>query len=827
MSTNSKLGKIHVTADFMKALPDSMLLIEAAVRRGQPLSELVRPMTPNQAKIKLQDWKNAKAAAMNSENPDMNPMYVIYDDVQIDLLLSSMIQTRILRVQQAKFNWVDANKKPNEEIKKFFERQWFLDFQKFAVQSIFESTKLIELFELDENGELKECKCVNKYHVKAKKGIVTKEAYDETGTDYLNGPIALYYIPVGDPNELGLLFKVVPIVLAIKYAIGQWNAFNQKMGIPFRTITTNAADAKRQQQLGIIMEDMGASGWAVINEGEKVELLEMAGTNPTQCFKELINLLDARIATYIMGQSATSNPANNKGTYGSMAILQEISDVLHESDLTMLKYLINDKLKKRLPLISPVYKPIAGLDFEWDKSVDLSVKEIVDYVVSLSGVFEVDPKFVSEKTGIPINGLKKQPVNTPPPAVPKKKSPVTADLKEFYNVTCCGVPNIVAAALPSFDDDVLRIAKAIFEGKQKGIVDIDLLNKTARYLQQGIKTGYGKPTDTTDKTMIKSLMDNVQVFSGYKTYQQLKDIGGLLKDEKGNVRDWPDFKKEVLKNNSEYNVNFLKAEYDNALVGAQMSSYWQEIQRNKETLPYLKFVATNDNRTTEICKRLDGFIAPVDDPIWKEYFLPLHWHERSNIIQLAVAKPSDKSKFNFPDLQEMFQGNIGISGTAFPKSHPYYEASLKDRRKVEEAIAVARIHEARTEVRDWAKKNVDELKGKSYKVMMPEFDVINIRRGDVKVITGKPHAQAAEAYQSIKDLPALFKGAVFMGSSPDAKKTNNYHQDVIEWLYYEVTIASEKSYLNIMQTGRGEFRLHSISDKQGFNKRKVKNKPKK
>lgn len=826
---NSKIGKIHSSREFIKSIPDDIILVEAAIRRGQPLSELIKPMSPSQAKMTLKRWKDAKASALNADYPDMNPMYEMYDDEGIDLFLSSTIQTRILRVQQSKFVWVDKDKKANEDANTLFKKQWFLDFLKFAMQSIFEHFRLIELFDIDQNGELKKCKVVNKYNVKSKKGIVTKETYDETGIDYLSGPISMYYLPVGDPNELGLLFKVVPIILAIKSALGQWSEFNEKLGIPFRTVTTNAGDSKRQQQLAVIMEEMGSAGWAVLNENEKVELLAINGSNPTQCFKELINLLDARIATYMLGQSSTTDSSKNKGTYGSMAILQEISEIVHQSDLTFIEYLVNDELKNKLIALSSKYQILSELKFEWDKSIDLTVKETVDYVVALSDIYEIDPKYVSEKTGIPILGLKKQssPGTLPPTPPIKKKSPLKADLKAFYGNVCCqGHDVILASSLPSFDDDILRIAKAIFEGKQKGIVDIPLIKKTAAYLQQGITSGFGTTTDATDKAMLESLTKNVQLFSGFKTYDQLLEITNLLKDENGKQREWPAFKNEVLKSNKDYNVNYLKAEYDQANVGSQMASYWQEIQRNKDTLPYLKFVATNDSRTTAICKSLDGFTARVDDPIWLQYFLPLHWHERSNIIQLADAVESNKSDFKFMELQPMFKNNIGITGVAFPSTHPYFDTSVKVKNEITNAVNIAAIQSTRDDIRTWSKSAIKEF-GEKYKINNDEFDTLTLRRGDVKTITGKPHAQAVEAYKSILDISTLFKEANYLGSSPDIKKGEKGHGTVIKWLYYEVEIASETSYLNVMQTNTNEYRLHSISDKQGFSKKKIKNKPKK
>ncbi|MBL7902938.1 MAG: DUF935 family protein [Bacteroidia bacterium] len=832
MSTHSKIGKqIEGSRTALARFKDEDILVEAALRRGQSVSKLIEPTSPSLVTVDLKRWKNAWLSAKNGEYADMNLMYEVYDNIMVDNGLSSNIETRILKIQQAKFNLVNEKGEPDKEAKKLLESQWVLDFMKYCMESRFEGYRLIELFEFDEKGYLKTAKAINKYHVKAHKGIVTKYPGDETGVSYLEGPVSQYYIPVGDPNDLGILYKVAPHVLAKKYALGHWSEFNEKMGIPFRTVTTNMANTVRQAQLGVIMEKMGAAGWAVLNEGEKVELLEAYGSDPTRCFEGLIRVLDSERAMLIMGQSSTSNSDKNKGTYGSMKILQEISNDRHEADLIFLKYILNNVLLKRLPLLSPAYKQLEKLSWEWDMSVDLSVSEVVDYVVSLSEVYNIPAEFVTQKTGIPIDGLKPAQA-TPPPTEggrtgAKKKSPVSSNsLDAFYGHSCSCDPNEVsAAATPSLQDETLRVARLIFDGKQKGVVDNDLMVETAKHLVKGVLNAFKTTIEDpglSNVEMINSLRRNVWVFSGFKTHEILRAISDKLVDEKGQVREWGSFKKEVLNLDDRYNVNYLKTEYDHALVSAQQAAQWLDIQRTKEALPLLRFVATLDDRTTDICNGLNDVTLPADHDFWKTHFLPLHWHERSLIQQLANGQITDMSKVKIPALDAMFKNNVGISGVAFPKSHPYYETSLSTARKIEEAANIAHIRDAREEVRSWGKKAV-AVYGNKYKLNLSEFETLTLRRSDVKDITGKSHSNAPEAYRRIMNISALFKDAKYVGWSPEVKG----HEAVIKWLYYEVEIAGELSYLNVMFDTHGEYRLHSISDKQGFSIRKVKNKTKK
>lgn len=678
----SKKGKVY-NPQHLKHIPDSVILVEAAMRRGQSMSTLIKPSSPSLARIDLARWKSAYLAAKNVDFPNRNLIYEVFDNIMIDLDLSSVIETRVLNVQQSKFVVYDKNNKQQEELTLLFERQWFQDFIKYAMESRFEGFRLIEFFEFKDDGEIAKCTVVNKYHVKPEKGIVTKEANDDKGFDYLNGPISQFYIPVGNTSDLGILYKVAPNTLAKKYALGTWAEFNEKMGIPFRTVHTNVADTKRQNQLAIIMENMGSAGWAVLNNEEKVELLNTNGTDPTKCFDGLINKLDASVANYILGQSATSNSANNKGTYGSMKILQEITQDRHEADLQFMKNIINDVLIPRM--VTWGYK-LDGAYLDWDKSIELTIAETVGYVVSLSSVYDIPADFVTQKTGIPITGIKKStfPSLLPTGAVKKKILKVKSVNRltaALYSETCgCdNHPVVITAGSNEFQKLVADVAKKLYDGKQTGIIDYPLIKATAAQLREALTVGYKTPDnqdfDSKDYEMLFNLEKNVYVFSAFKNYQQLRSITDLLKDENGNVRSFSDFKQRAIALNDIQNVNYLKTEYNHALKSASMASQWVDIQRNIDVLPYLQFDATMDDRTTDICQGLEGVTLPVDDEFWDTYYLPLHWHERSVIRQIARGKVTDKETIAAPDLQPMFKNNVGKTGVAFPASHPYFETS--------------------------------------------------------------------------------------------------------------------------------------------------------
>lgn len=683
-----KVGK-NYTSEYLKNVPDDIILVESAIRRGDSLTSLIKPSSKSQRRIDLGVWKNACVAAESWDYMNRNLLFDVYDNIDIDLSLTSLMETRTNTLQQRGFVINNAKGKPDSALTKFFETVWFHEFEGIVMERLFRGMRLVEFWNFLLGGEIGSIEQVNEYHVKPDKAIVTKDAYDDKGHSYLAPPYNLYYMPIGKPRELGIMRKLAPFMLAKKYAIGTWSEFNEKIGIPFRTVHTPINDKVRQQQLATIMDQMGSAGWAVLHENEKVELMALSGSDPTRCFEAFINKMDGEAAMGIAGQSMTSNPQANMGTYGSMKVLQEISNDRHQADSKQFKNIVNGDL---IPRMIQFGYPLKGCSFDWDKSVKLTVSEVVDYSVKLSDKYDVPAEYITEKTGIPVTP-KKQTIEAPVVAV-KKKS-LAASIHAFYDQPCCTHSSPAAEKKDAkFESIVLDVAKKLWEGKQTGVVDMAMLRHTATQLREAITTGYGKTPDdkdfdVRDFEMLKHLQKNVYIFSGYKTYQQLREITDLLRDNQGNVRNWQDFKAEVLKNNDQYNVRYLKAEYEHALVSSQMASQWIDIQRNKHILPLLEFDATLDNRTTETCRSLNGVRLPVDNPFWHTCFLPLHWFERSVIRQVARGTITDMDTINIPELQPMFKNNVGISGVAFPESHPYYKASKEDKKQIDAAIEKA------------------------------------------------------------------------------------------------------------------------------------------
>lgn len=245
---------------------------------------------------------------------------------------------------------------------------------------------------------------------------------------------------------------------------------------------------------------------------------------------------------------------------------------------------------------------------------------------------------------------------------------------------------------PDLLDELMAMIKDTWKGKRiPYTVNAEAAAKIADYLFEGIITGWsesgaeapvlpvGVPTNRTaidyttpDTATLDALRQHTFQFSAAKNYTELRAMAALLSQPNGKLREWGEFKQLALELHTTMNVHWLKSEYNFAIASGQMAGKWQTVQKDKGTLPLLQFDAIMDQRTSGLCRSLEGVIKPVDDAFWNQYYPPNHWGCRSTVRQLCSGVETPMSQITYPEVHEMFKVNLGQQRFAFPPSHPYF-----------------------------------------------------------------------------------------------------------------------------------------------------------
>lgn len=192
-----------------------------------------------------------------------------------------------------------------------------------------------------------------------------------------------------------------------------------------------------------------------------------------------------------------------------------------------------------------------------------------------------------------------------------------------------------------------------------------------------------------------ALEENTFIFSGFKTYQQLREVSGLLKDEDGGFKSFEAFSRDIQQLNDRYNKNYLRAEYNYATQSTQMAVKWHDFVADGDDY-LLQYRTSGDDRVRAEHAALHGVTLPIGDAFWDEYLPPLDWGCRCTVVQV----PRDKYQQSDPDeakalgeaatagpKKKIFRFNPGKTMKIFPPKHPYYKVPAAAKPIVQQTTA--------------------------------------------------------------------------------------------------------------------------------------------
>lgn len=212
---------------------------------------------------------------------------------------------------------------------------------------------------------------------------------------------------------------------------------------------------------------------------------------------------------------------------------------------------------------------------------------------------------------------------------------------------------------------------------------INLISETNDILQDALSKGITKviPFEITSY-----LEQNTFIFSGFKTYRELKEVSMLLRGEDGGFKSFEKFKEDVIKIDNLYNKNYLNAEYNFAVQSSQMASKWLEFEESAEDY-YLQYRTAGDDKVRSEHQALAGITLPVNDKFWSMYLPPNDWNCRCTVVQVLKDKyplsSSEKASAmgataTSKPKQKIFRFNPGKELKVFPPKHPYLPKGCDD-----------------------------------------------------------------------------------------------------------------------------------------------------
>ncbi|KAA6342200.1 hypothetical protein EZS27_010054 [termite gut metagenome] len=264
----------------------------------------------------------------------------------------------------------------------------------------------------------------------------------------------------------------------------------------------------------------------------------------------------------------------------------------------------------------------------------------------------------------------------------------------------------------AFNESVFEDAIRFIHEK-KGFSPQDLYQKSPRelvnYLSQiftnSITEGFKQeetPQYEASETVRNALRENVFVFSGMKTYQELKEASLLLVTDKGEIKPFGQFKEDVKSVYQTYNERYLEAEYDFAVHSSAMAARWQDFEEDAEEYD-LQYRTAGDDKVRPEHAALNGITLPKNDPFWNEYLPPNGWECRCTTVQVRKGKyplsnPEESQELGKAATTQkgkdgvnkaaMFRFNSGKTLKIFPHKHPYFarQSSPQDVKQAQKVV---------------------------------------------------------------------------------------------------------------------------------------------
>jgi len=224
-----------------------------------------------------------------------------------------------------------------------------------------------------------------------------------------------------------------------------------------------------------------------------------------------------------------------------------------------------------------------------------------------------------------------------------------------------------------FTPDMLRNKPIVALTKETAQVLMDAFNSTLI-------------NEEIPEAMAEKLREDVFVFSGCKTYHELREATQLLTDEDGGIKPLYQFMADVKELHPKYNEQYLEAEHEFAIHSAQAAAQWADIQEDGDEYD-LQYCTAGDAAVRPDHAALEGITLPASDSFWTMYMPPNGWRCRCLVKQVLRGKYQRADSDRALRLGEqattdtdnqgrnraaMFRFNPGTQQVLFPPNHPYY-----------------------------------------------------------------------------------------------------------------------------------------------------------
>ena len=218
-------------------------------------------------------------------------------------------------------------------------------------------------------------------------------------------------------------------------------------------------------------------------------------------------------------------------------------------------------------------------------------------------------------------------------------------------------------------------------------IEINLFNEICDRINEAARKGFDESGAVDpDDDFRAAILRNNEVFVAFKVHRMQNDMARLLLDSNGNLKPFEQWRKEVMPIASHQVGQWLRTEYNTAVLRAHQAADWQQFEREKDVLPNLRWMPSTSVNPGKDHMIFWGTVRPIDDPFWNEHRPGDRWNCKCDLSSTddPVTEIPDFTKKDNP--HPGLDNNPGKDGKLFSDTHPYIANAYPGAKKAVERL---------------------------------------------------------------------------------------------------------------------------------------------
>lgn len=218
-------------------------------------------------------------------------------------------------------------------------------------------------------------------------------------------------------------------------------------------------------------------------------------------------------------------------------------------------------------------------------------------------------------------------------------------------------------------------------------IEINLFNEICDRINEAARKGFDESGAVDpDDDFRAAILRNNEVFAAFKVHRMQNDMARLLLDSNGNLKPFEQWRKEVMPIASHQVGQWLRTEYNTAVLRAHQAADWQQFEREKDVLPNLRWMPSTSVNPGKDHMVFWGTVRPIDDPFWNEHRPGDRWNCKCDLSSTddPVTEIPDFTRKDNP--HPGLDNNPGKDGKLFSDTHPYIANAYPGAKKAVERL---------------------------------------------------------------------------------------------------------------------------------------------